>query len=154
MTALECRSREFPGTPAVEGPASCACRASTSERLSLSQSMESNHPIRGYEPRPCTSIDCEYLRARVRKPRLGVSLTGKCRTPGVGPVMPLARRWVDPFGVEPKILRVGLLRVGAQSVDAGNRTLIARVKNEGTCRCTTSTEVTRRGVRSRRDLGV
>jgi hypothetical protein len=57
-----------------------------------SQSMESNHPIRGYEPRPCTSTDCEILRARVRKPRLGFSLRGKCRTTGVGPVMPLARR--------------------------------------------------------------
>lgn len=42
--------------------------------------MESNHPIRGYEPRPCTSIDCEGVRggarsetrssrARVEKPR-------------------------------------------------------------------------------------
>ena len=44
-------------TPPV-GAASLACRASTSERVESSQSMESNHPIRGYEPRPCTSTDC------------------------------------------------------------------------------------------------
>ena len=54
---LEWRSRDVQGTPPV-GAASRACRASTSERVESSQSMESNHPIRGYEPRPCTSTDC------------------------------------------------------------------------------------------------
>ena len=49
-----------------ERSASRACRASTSERLSWSQSMESNHPIRGYEPRPCASTDCDGVRLNAR----------------------------------------------------------------------------------------
>ena len=41
-----------------------------------SQSMESNHPIRGYEPRPCTSTDCVFVSVTGIEPVLPVGETG------------------------------------------------------------------------------
>ena len=110
--------------------------------------MESNHPIRGYEPRPCTSIDCALMAACsarrekiFARPSVEASIGLFSWTKKV-PYQRRRTRGVDPSGIEPEFLRVGLLRVGAQSVDEGNRTLIARVKNESTGRCTTSTKKT------------
>jgi hypothetical protein len=45
-------------------------------------------------------------------------------------------------GIEPEVFACRASTLGAQSVDEGNRTLIARVKNESTCHCTTSTKMT------------
>jgi hypothetical protein len=60
-----------------------ACRVSRAGRAE-SQSMDSNHPVRGYEPRPCTSTDCEIqacseLRRLITKTSEGSSRVPRAR---------------------------------------------------------------------------
>src|SRR5690242_14937845 len=101
-----------------------------------SQSMESNHPIRGYEPRPCNQHRLRNFARPSEKAAMefGFPYEGNCRH-GIA-----SKNGGGDQESNLMFLRVGLRRVGAQSVDEGNRTLVPRVKDAGTCRCTTSTE--------------